>query len=85
MSVFYTIFQIDIKECQKKMVEQLTNLIQENPGPPTRILIAKCLSTLFNVGDTFLLFDTVNKCNDMLRVKDDSLAYLSTKLYVFSL
>ncbi|XP_050534619.1 HEAT repeat-containing protein 5B isoform X3 [Daktulosphaira vitifoliae] len=70
----------DIKDYQKKLVEQLTNLIQENPGPPTRILIAKCLSTLFNVGDTFLLFDTVNKCNDILRVKDDSLAFLATKL-----
>lgn len=64
------------------MVDQLTSLIQQNPGPPTRMLIAKCLSTLFNVGDTFLLFDTVNKCNDLLRVKDDSLTYLSTKLYV---
>ncbi|VVC28110.1 Armadillo-type fold,Armadillo-like helical [Cinara cedri] len=78
--VLLTSKKVDIKECQKKMVDQLTSLIQENPGPPTRILIAKCLSTLFNVGDTFLLFDTVNKCNDMLRVKDDSLTYLSTKL-----
>ncbi|XP_050428188.1 HEAT repeat-containing protein 5B isoform X2 [Adelges cooleyi] len=75
-----TAYKVNIKECQKKLVEQLTSLIQENPGPPTRILIAKCLSTLFNVGDTFLLFDTVNKCNDILRVKDDSLAYLATKL-----
>ncbi|CAH1726558.1 unnamed protein product [Aphis gossypii] len=78
--VLVTSKKVDIKECQKKLVDQLTSLIQENPGPPTRMLIAKCLSTLFNVGDTFLLFDTVNKCNDMLRVKDDSLAYLSTKL-----
>ncbi|XP_008187609.1 HEAT repeat-containing protein 5B isoform X4 [Acyrthosiphon pisum] len=78
--VLLTSKKVDIKECQKKMVDQLTSLIQKNPGPPTRMLIAKCLSTLFNVGDTFLLFDTVNKCNDLLRVKDDSLTYLSTKL-----
>lgn len=70
----------DIKECQKKLVEQLTNHIQESPGPPTRKLIARCLATLFSVGDTFLLFDTVNKCNDILRNKDDSPSYVSTKL-----
>ncbi|XP_018322639.1 HEAT repeat-containing protein 5B isoform X2 [Agrilus planipennis] len=70
----------DIKGCQKKLVEQLTNLIQESPGPPTRKLIARCLATLFSVGDTFLLFDTVNTCNDILKNKDDSPSFLSTKL-----
>ncbi|KAE8751079.1 hypothetical protein FOCC_FOCC002164 [Frankliniella occidentalis] len=51
------------------MVEQLTRHVQEcpggpcpgGPGPPTRKLIGRCLATLFSVGDTFLLFDTVNK------------------------
>ncbi|XP_014275349.1 HEAT repeat-containing protein 5B isoform X4 [Halyomorpha halys] len=70
----------DIKGCQKKLVEQLTQLIQESPGPPTRRLIANCLATLFSVGDTFLLFDTVNKCNDILKNKDDSPSFLPTKL-----
>ena len=32
-----------------------------SPGPPLRQLIAKCLTNLFTVGDTFLLFDTINK------------------------
>ncbi|XP_049845033.1 HEAT repeat-containing protein 5B isoform X1 [Schistocerca gregaria] len=70
----------DIKGCQKKLVEQLTQHIQESPGPPTRKLIARCLATLFSVGDTFLLFDTVNKCNDILKNKDDSPSFLPTKL-----
>ncbi|XP_063239681.1 LOW QUALITY PROTEIN: HEAT repeat-containing protein 5B [Bacillus rossius redtenbacheri] len=70
----------DIKGCQKKLVEQLTQLLQEAPGPPTRKLIARCLATLFSVGDTFLLFDTVNKCNDILRNKDDSPSFLPTRL-----
>lgn len=72
----------DIKGCQKKLVEQLMSHIQESPGPPTRKLIARCLATLFSVGDTFLLFDTVNKCNDILKNKDDSPSFLPTKLYV---
>ncbi|XP_037035883.1 HEAT repeat-containing protein 5B isoform X5 [Bradysia coprophila] len=70
----------DIKECQKKLVEQLTTHIQGSPGPPTRKLIASCLATLFSVGDTFLLFDTVNKCNDILKNRDDSPSFLPTKL-----
>nr|XP_022914802.1 HEAT repeat-containing protein 5B isoform X2 [Onthophagus taurus] len=70
----------DIKGCQKKLVEQLMNHLQESPGPPTRKLIARSLATLFSVGDTFLLFDTVNKCNDILKNKDDSPSFLPTKL-----
>lgn len=73
-------FQSDVKACQKKLVEQLTTHIQGSPGPPTRKLLASCLSTLFSVGDTFLLFDTVNKCNDILKNKDDSPSFLPTKL-----
>ena len=30
-------------------------------GPPSRLLIARCLTALFTVGDTFLLFDTINR------------------------
>lgn len=70
----------DIKGCQKKLVQQLTDLIEKSQGPPTRKLIASCLSTLFSVGDTFLLFDTVNKCNDILKNKDDSRSLVNTKL-----
>lgn len=70
----------DIKGCQTKLVEQLMNLIQDSPGPPTRKLIANCMATLFSVGDTFLLFDTVNKCNAILKNKDDSPSFLNTKL-----
>ncbi|XP_014295577.1 HEAT repeat-containing protein 5B isoform X2 [Microplitis demolitor] len=70
----------DIKGCQQKLVEQLCRHMQNAPGPPTRRLIARCLATLFSVGDTFLLFDTVNKCNDILKNKDDSPSFLPTKL-----
>ncbi|VEN51530.1 unnamed protein product, partial [Callosobruchus maculatus] len=70
----------DIKECQKQLVQQLMNHVQESPGPSTRKLIARCLAMLFSVGDTFLLFDTVNKCNDILRNKDDSPSFLTTRL-----
>jgi hypothetical protein len=63
-----------VRQCQKDLVRQLVALIQQqqpgqqqqqqnggSPGPPVRQLIAKCLTNLFTVGDTFLLFDTINK------------------------
>uniref|UniRef100_A0A1A9X2M8 HEAT repeat-containing protein 5A n=1 Tax=Glossina brevipalpis TaxID=37001 RepID=A0A1A9X2M8_9MUSC len=70
----------EIKESQKKLVLQLTTQINGSPGPPTRKLLASCLATLFSVGDTFMLFDTANTCNDILKNKDDSPSYLPTKL-----
>ncbi|MCL4124784.1 UNVERIFIED_CONTAM: hypothetical protein GTU68_043849 [Idotea baltica] len=70
----------DIRECQKQLVSQLVGQMNESPGPPTRKLLARCLATVFSVGDTFLLFNTINKCNDILKNKDDSPSYLPTRL-----
>uniref|UniRef100_A0AAY4EME0 HEAT repeat-containing protein 5B n=1 Tax=Denticeps clupeoides TaxID=299321 RepID=A0AAY4EME0_9TELE len=68
------------KEKQKKLVEQLTGLISSAPGPPTRKLLAKNLATLYSIGDTFTVFQTLDKCNDIIKSKDDTPAYLPTKL-----
>uniref|UniRef100_A0A6Q2XDC3 HEAT repeat-containing protein 5B n=1 Tax=Esox lucius TaxID=8010 RepID=A0A6Q2XDC3_ESOLU len=71
---------VDVKEKQKKLVEQLTGLISSAPGPPTRKLLAKNLATLYSIGDTFTVFQTLDKCNDIIKSKDDTSAYLPTKL-----
>ncbi|XP_072193110.1 HEAT repeat-containing protein 5A isoform X2 [Excalfactoria chinensis] len=70
----------DIKENQKKLVEQLTSLLNNSPGPPTRRLIAKNLAVLYSTGDTFSVYQTIEKCNELIRSKDDSPSYLPTKL-----
>ncbi|XP_072247374.1 HEAT repeat-containing protein 5B isoform X2 [Leuresthes tenuis] len=72
--------KVDVKEKQKKLVEQLTGLISSAPGPPTRKLLAKNLATLYSIGDTFTVFQTLDKCNDIIKSKDDTAAYLPTKL-----
>uniref|UniRef100_H0VKU8 HEAT repeat containing 5B n=1 Tax=Cavia porcellus TaxID=10141 RepID=H0VKU8_CAVPO len=51
----------DVKEKQKKLVEQLTGLISSSPGPPTRKLLAKNLAALYSIGDTFTVFQTLDK------------------------
>ncbi|XP_078516049.1 HEAT repeat-containing protein 5B [Lissotriton helveticus] len=70
----------DVKEKQKKLVEQLTGLIGSSPGPPTRKLLAENLATLYSIGDTFTVFQTLDKCNEIIKSKDDTAAYLPTKL-----
>ena len=53
-----------VRKNQKQLVAQLTNLIQSGGtsiGPVIRQLIAVNLVALFIVGDTFLLFETINK------------------------
>ncbi|XP_043111042.1 HEAT repeat-containing protein 5B isoform X1 [Puntigrus tetrazona] len=72
--------KVDVKEKQKKLVEQLTGLISSSPGPPTRKLLAKNLAVLYSIGDTFTVFQTLDKCNDIIKSKDDTAAYLPTKL-----
>lgn len=69
-----------VKEHQKKVVEQLMSQIQNSPGPPVRQFLARSLARLFSVGDPFLLFDSVNKCNDILKIRDDSPSFLPTRL-----
>jgi hypothetical protein len=45
--------------------------VQYGPGPPIRTLIGRNLATLFSVGDPFPLFNTINRCNDTLKSKDE--------------
>ncbi|KRX92297.1 HEAT repeat-containing protein 5B [Trichinella pseudospiralis] len=70
----------DIKDCQKNLLSQMSSLINSGLGPPSRHLMARCMATLFSVGDTFYLYEAVNVCNDILKVKDDSPNYLPSKL-----
>lgn len=78
--VLVTANKVDVKEKQKKLVEQLAGLISSAPGPPTRKLLAKNLATLYSIGDTFTVFQTLDKCNEIIKSKDDTPAYLPTKL-----
>ena len=53
-----------VRKSQKQLVAQLLNLVQNSGaivGPIMRQLISDSLVALFTVGDTFLLFDTINK------------------------
>ncbi|XP_074091462.1 HEAT repeat-containing protein 5A isoform X3 [Macrotis lagotis] len=70
----------DIREKQRRIVEQLISLLNSSPGPPTRKLLAENLAILYSIGDTFSVYQTIDKCNELIRSKDDSPSYLPTKL-----
>uniref|UniRef100_A0A8C7F9Q2 HEAT repeat-containing protein 5A n=1 Tax=Oncorhynchus kisutch TaxID=8019 RepID=A0A8C7F9Q2_ONCKI len=70
----------DVKKNQKCLVEQLTGILIGSPGPPTRWLLAHCLALLYRVGDSLTSSHTVDRCNDIIRSKDDSPSYLPTRL-----
>ncbi|CAF2246902.1 unnamed protein product [Rotaria magnacalcarata] len=74
----------DIRECQPRIVEQLMQQVQYGPGPPIRTLIGRNLATLFSVGDPFPLFNTVNRCNEVLKSKDET-AKLATVVVIGAL
>ena len=60
-----------VRNSQKKLVAQLSNLIQTGAatGPIIRQLVSDCFVSLFIVGDTFLLFETINKCVYQIKAK----------------
>ncbi|KPL97673.1 hypothetical protein QR98_0002980, partial [Sarcoptes scabiei] len=70
----------DIKDIQKTLVDQLMKQLNVANENPTRRLTSYCLAKIFTIGDTFLLFDTLNKCIENLKIKDDSATSISLRL-----
>lgn len=69
-----------MKNYQEKLLEQLTSRISLGLGSPSKILLARCISKVFAISDKYNLFDTINICNDLLKVKEDSGVQLQAKL-----
>ncbi|XP_008312892.1 HEAT repeat-containing protein 5A isoform X2 [Cynoglossus semilaevis] len=72
--------RVDIKQNQRRLVDQLSGILTGSPGPPTRWLLAHCLSLLYRLGDPLPSSLLVDRCNDIIRSKDDSPSGLPTRL-----
>ncbi|KAF4102286.1 hypothetical protein G5714_017086 [Onychostoma macrolepis] len=70
----------DVKHNQKRLVEQLTTVLMGSPGPPTRLLLGQCLALVYRVGESLMSSLTVDRCNEIIRSKDDSPSFLPTRL-----
>lgn len=70
----------DIKHNQRCLIDQLSGILTGSPGPPTRWLLAHCLALLYRLGDPVSASLMVDRCNDIIRSKDDSPSGLPTRL-----
>ncbi|XP_041668814.1 HEAT repeat-containing protein 5A isoform X1 [Cheilinus undulatus] len=70
----------DIKHNQRRLIDQLSGILTGSPGPPTRWLLAHCLALLYRLGDPVPASLMVDRCNDIIRSKDDSPSGLPTRL-----
>ncbi|XP_033180997.1 HEAT repeat-containing protein 5A-like [Mastacembelus armatus] len=70
----------DLKQNQRRLVDQLSTILIGSPGPPTRCLLAQCLALLYRLGDPVPSSLLVERCNDIIRSKDDSPSGLPTRL-----
>ncbi|XP_035024699.2 HEAT repeat-containing protein 5A isoform X1 [Hippoglossus stenolepis] len=72
--------RVDVRQNQRRLVEQLSCVLIGSPGPPTRWLLAHCLALLYRLGDPLLASLLVDRCNDIIRSRDDSPSGLPTRL-----
>ncbi|XP_060789898.1 HEAT repeat-containing protein 5A isoform X3 [Neoarius graeffei] len=72
--------RVDVKQNQKRLVEQLTAVLTSSPGPSTRSLLSHCLALVYRVGESLTSSLTVDRCHDIIKSKDDSPSFLPTRL-----
>ncbi|OWA50765.1 HEAT repeat-containing protein 5B [Hypsibius exemplaris] len=78
--ILNAVTRADIKGVQKKLQEQLIRQLSLTPGPPVRFYLARCVASLFAVGDSVGLFDIINLCNDQIKNPKDDPATLNNRL-----
>lgn len=69
--------QAELKSKQKELLGQLQSQLSASLGPPLRSCLAQAFVTLYEVGDSYSLHETVSRCCDVVRVKEDSGSSLS--------
>lgn len=72
--------QDTVKQNQQHLIDQLSAILIGSPGPPTRRLLAHCLALVYHQGDPVAATVFLERCNDIIRSKDDSPSGLPTRL-----
>ncbi|KAL3969204.1 growth factor receptor-bound protein 10 [Sarotherodon galilaeus] len=72
--------RVDIRQNQRCLVDQLWEILINSPSRPTRWVLAHCLAVLYRLGDPIPSSLMVERCNDIIRSKDDSPSALPTRL-----
>uniref|UniRef100_A0A669BLL6 HEAT repeat-containing protein 5A n=1 Tax=Oreochromis niloticus TaxID=8128 RepID=A0A669BLL6_ORENI len=72
--------RVDIRQNQRCLVDQLWEILINSPSRPTRWVLAHCLAVLYRLGDPIPSSLMVERCNNIIRSKDDSPSALPTRL-----
>ena len=72
--------QAELKSKEKALISQLQPLLYAMLGPPLRCFLGQVFVALYEAGLTFSMHDTIGKCCDILRGKDDSAGAGTNKL-----
>ena len=63
-----------MKKNQQTLVIQLHKLLTKSLPPSLRSLLSSSYVSLYYAGDSSSLFETINKCNDVVKSKDETTA-----------
>ena len=63
--------QEELKSKHKELVRQLCSQLQASLGSPLRSCLARVFVALYEAGETFSMHETVGKCCDIVRSKEE--------------
>ncbi|KAM3182322.1 hypothetical protein ACTXT7_012622 [Hymenolepis weldensis] len=70
----------EVRNVQQALTDQLMAQVSQGVGPPSRKLLGRCLAKIFTAGDSISLYEVLNSCNDILKVRDDSPTAINKRL-----
>ena len=62
---------MELKARHKALLGQLQLQLTASLGPPLRTCLAQALVALYEAGDTLSLHDTIGRCCDVVKTKED--------------
>ena len=64
--------RVEFKTLQPKLALALQELLKADHGPPVRRLLGNALVAVYTTGDSYLLYDTITVCLDLIKLKTDN-------------
>ena len=62
----------EFKPIQPKLALELQEFLKSDHGPPVRRLLGNALVAVYTTGDSYLLYDSISVCLDLIKIKTDA-------------
>jgi hypothetical protein len=70
-----------IRKAQDGLIHELEILLACNAAPPVRRIASRAMASLFSKGNPYGAYQIINKCNDLLRSKEDPKEPVGQRLF----